>query len=142
LPWLFIPISIHEISSWIRARIANCTGSTTMNSTALSVPPIAITARMPDVVRLAITAVVLIAITRLPSSAAPPISGVLHAPMEHLRSGEQREWSAFPQSSRGDTITLPFTATPNASEYTLALRQKDVADKRWAVSLNGKRLGS
>jgi hypothetical protein len=113
-----------------------------MNSTGSSARPIVITARMPDLVTLAITAVVLIGITGVPSSAAPPTTDVLHAPMEHLRSGQQREWSDFPQSSRGGTITVPFTATANASEYTLALRQKDVADKRWAVALNGKRLGS
>jgi hypothetical protein len=65
----------------------------------------------------------------------------LHTGMVHLRSGQPREWSDFPEQASGDTWTLPFNAAKNSTEYTLVLRQKDVVDKRWSVSLNGKAIG-
>ncbi len=62
--------------------------------------------------------------------------------MEHLRSGQAREWTDFPQTSLGDSWSITFQATANNSGFTLFLRQKDVQDKRWSVFLNGKRLGT
>lgn len=67
---------------------------------------------------------------------------LLHRAMEHLRSGQKREWNDFPEQASGDSLTIRFQSRPNASEYTVLLRQRDVADRRWVVSLNGKRLGT
>jgi hypothetical protein len=113
-----------------------------MRSIKLSAHPIVITAWMPKSVLLVVSRLFLLGSLAPALLAASDVIDVLHAAMEHLRSGQQREWMDFPQTSQGDTITIPFQATINTCEYTLSLRQKDVADKRWAVSLNAKRLGN
>jgi hypothetical protein len=59
----------------------------------------------------------------------------------HLRSGETREWRAFPATSMGRTATIEFKSQPNTTEYSLILRQRDVKNRTWMVSLNGQNLG-
>ncbi|MEX1027374.1 MAG: hypothetical protein WD049_05115, partial [Candidatus Paceibacterota bacterium] len=35
---------------------------------------------------------------------------VLHAEMTHLRSGDEREWSSFPEQASGNNLTVRFDA--------------------------------
>lgn len=62
-------------------------------------------------------------------------------PLQHLRSGETREWSNFPEQAASEDLKLPFTAPPNPRINTLSLRQQDVK-QLWSVTLNGKMLGA
>lgn len=59
----------------------------------------------------------------------------------HLRSGDVREWRAFPATSPGATKSVTFDAQANSTEYTLILRQHDVKNPTWPVILNGQKLG-
>ncbi len=65
---------------------------------------------------------------------------ILHKEMTHLRSGDRREWSSFPERANGSKLMIPFTAEPNTKPWTLGLRRVDVKEA-WQVVLNGKRLG-
>ncbi|MEZ6055200.1 MAG: CehA/McbA family metallohydrolase [Planctomycetaceae bacterium] len=65
---------------------------------------------------------------------------ILDGAMHHLRGGVDREWSSFPRSAEGDSLTLEFTTRSNATEQTLTLRQMDVR-QRWEIVLNDKVLG-
>lgn len=58
----------------------------------------------------------------------------------HLRNGEPREWSEFPEHAEKQKFTLHFPARPNADEQTLSLRQYDVK-LTWKIVLNGEPLG-
>ena len=58
----------------------------------------------------------------------------------HLRSGEEREWSSFPEMPNGSFLEARFTASANSAEVALRLRQQDVK-QRWHVKLNDKRIG-
>ncbi|MBI1898201.1 MAG: CehA/McbA family metallohydrolase, partial [Acidobacteria bacterium] len=60
----------------------------------------------------------------------------------HLRSGAEREWDDFPEQAAGPALRLTFAAQPNASEYALSLRQRDVKSATWTVRLNGRALGA
>ncbi len=60
--------------------------------------------------------------------------------MRHLRSGQEREWSSFPQNSDGESLTLDFQASRNASDWTLSVRQQDVKET-WKLSVNEQELG-
>jgi hypothetical protein len=93
-------------------------------------------------VRLALFVLVVVGSAANPVLAAAGDRAIIHADMEHLRSGQAREWTDFPQTSLGDSWLIPFEGTVNTSGFTLFLRQKDVQDKRWSVFLNGKRLGT
>jgi hypothetical protein len=64
------------------------------------------------------------------------LAGKLH----HLRVGNVREWSEFPDKAEADGLTIKFAATQNAAAQTLRIRQQDVK-QTWQVVLNGKRLG-
>ncbi len=65
---------------------------------------------------------------------------MLHKPLTHLRSGERREWSDFPERAAGAKLVVSFEAKANTSPSTLGLRRIDVKEA-WQVVLNGKRLG-
>src|SRR3954463_10252124 len=55
-------------------------------------------------------------------------------------SGE-REWKDFDKETPdGPGLTLTFNSHPNAAAATLRIRQRDVK-LRWAVLLNGKKIG-
>jgi hypothetical protein len=65
---------------------------------------------------------------------------VLDAKMHHLRSGDQREWSDFPEHAEGRQLVIPFDAKSNASARTLRLRHRDLKQE-WKLALNGKEIG-
>jgi hypothetical protein len=69
------------------------------------------------------------------SSAQPLVTG-----LQHLRSGETREWEEFPEQAAASRLETTFTAEANAGEWTLHLRQQDVKQV-WPVLLNGQMLG-
>jgi hypothetical protein len=58
----------------------------------------------------------------------------------HLRSGNMREWSDFPQTAEGDKLDVKFEALKNGNEFSLKVRQQDVK-QTWRVSLNDQSLG-
>jgi len=58
----------------------------------------------------------------------------------HLRSGPVREWSSFPETADAQRLELSFSATKNAGEVTLRLRQQDVKQP-WFVILNDTKVG-
>jgi hypothetical protein len=60
--------------------------------------------------------------------------------MHHLRNGETREWTKFPETSVM-SLSLHFSAQANASEQTLEVRQYNVK-QRWEVFINGKAIGT
>lgn len=59
----------------------------------------------------------------------------------HLRSGEAREWSSFPEEPEALQFEVDFAADRNATEVTLRLRQEDVK-QTWRVLLNDRPLGN
>jgi hypothetical protein len=65
---------------------------------------------------------------------------VLDERPHHLRSGDQREWSDFPQTAEGKRLNVVFNATANATEQTIRLRHRDVK-QTWDVVLNDRKLG-
>lgn len=74
-------------------------------------------------------------------AAAPGQPQVLEPSLVHLRSGEAREWTAFPPEATGSDWTHRFVAAPGDAEHTLCLRQQDVK-QGWRVRLNGEPLGT
>ncbi len=66
---------------------------------------------------------------------------IIDPQMHHLRFGNQREWSEFPEQSEGNQLALHFKASANAAEQMIRLRQRDVK-QTWSVRLNDKPLGS
>jgi hypothetical protein len=65
---------------------------------------------------------------------------MLYPHMAHLRSGEARQWTSYPEQAEGDSLTITFTASRNESERTLGLRRIDVKED-WRVVLNDELLG-
>lgn len=65
---------------------------------------------------------------------------VLDARLHHLRSGDQREWSEFPEESEGNVLKVTFAADPARAPYTLRLRHRDVK-QQWRLRLNDRNLG-
>src|SRR5262245_21930388 len=59
--------------------------------------------------------------------------------MHHLRSGAAREWAEFPERAEAAELVIAFQATPNAREFTLRLRHRDLK-QNWIVRVNGKEL--
>jgi hypothetical protein len=74
------------------------------------------------------------------STAVTAKEQVLETRLVHLRQGSQREWSDFPETPAGRSLTVRFSAESNATEYALRLRQQDVRET-WKVLLNGKERG-
>src|SRR5688572_12550504 len=66
---------------------------------------------------------------------------VIDGKMHHLRSGGEREWSAFPEAAEGKRLDVRFTARANAAEKTLRLRHRDVK-QTWDVKINDRKLAS
>lgn len=67
---------------------------------------------------------------------------ILEPKAQHLGKSGQYEWDEYKDMPvHGETLTLKFSATPNAIEHTLILRQKNVK-LTWPVLLNGKKLGA
>ena len=69
-------------------------------------------------------------------------AAILQADMQHLRSGEDREWRTFPEQSDSNSIRVVFHSKPQKSDQTLTLqfKQNDVK-QRWDVKLNDQVLG-
>jgi hypothetical protein len=78
--------------------------------------------------------------TSQPAPSAKSNERNLDARMHHLRVTKDREWSDCPEQPEGPSLSVRFQAEPNASEWTLRLRQQDVR-QAWKVMLNGKELG-
>ncbi len=81
----------------------------------------------------------LVAVTYLCSSVSLGGEQVLDDRLHHLRSGEVREWSDFPEKSEGSSFELRFESAANEKEHALRVRQQDVKQP-WRVVLNGKEL--
>ena len=64
----------------------------------------------------------------------------LETGLVHLRSGETREWSTFPEQASGSRLERSFRSNSNPDVWTLSLRQQDVK-AAWQVMLNDKSLG-
>lgn len=62
------------------------------------------------------------------------------ASTHHLRYGQTREWSDFPQNANDSELTINFT-TKSINASTLSLTQYDV-NQVWKVILNNKHLGN
>src|SRR5437868_2895568 len=60
--------------------------------------------------------------------------------MHHLRWGDAREWSDFPEKPEAHELVLKFDAATNASEKTVRIRHRDLK-QIWSLKLNGKELG-
>ena len=67
-------------------------------------------------------------------------TATIEAGLVHLRSGETREWSTFPEQTPGSLFERRFRSDPNPDIWTLSLRQQDVK-AAWQVMLNDKSLG-
>lgn len=67
-------------------------------------------------------------------------SVVITPEMHHLRNGETREWTKFPETSIM-SLSLHFSAQQNVSEYTIEFRQYDVK-QRWQVFINDNAIGT
>ncbi len=90
--------------------------------------------------RLLITVITLVGVTGIVSEFSHAERRMLHSEMTHLRSGEAREWSHFPEQASGDSLRVAFEATVSQSPQTLGLRRVDVKHG-WRVKLNGQTLG-
>lgn len=66
---------------------------------------------------------------------------VLDPRIHHLRWGDVREWSDFPEPAESHDLVVRFDAPPNPAEQTLRVRHRDLK-QIWTVKLNGKELGS
>jgi hypothetical protein len=60
--------------------------------------------------------------------------------LHHLRAGDVREWSEFPEQAEGPRLVVRFRSEANAAQQTLRLYQYDVKQP-WRVLLNEKQLG-
>lgn len=65
---------------------------------------------------------------------------VLDSRLHHLRIGNVREWSDFPEQAEAPNLSLHFQAEANPTEQTLRLRQQDVRQV-WKIWLNNKEIG-
>lgn len=77
--------------------------------------------------------------------AAAGVSGItVQSEAVHLRSGDKREWASFPETApHGAEISVTFQSPAvNQREYSVLVRQRDVKDTAWVVSVNGTKLGA
>lgn len=65
---------------------------------------------------------------------------VVDPAMHHIRSGQGREWSEFPETAEAAEYRVTLRAPAGAAEQTLRLRHRDVK-QTWTVLLNDQRLG-
>src|SRR5688572_12757526 len=76
------------------------------------------------------------------SAAIESIPAPASAPYPIFLGGPTREWSIFEgRKPHSPELRLKFNSKPNSREHTLFVRQDDVKQD-WAVTLNGKKLGS
>lgn len=67
-------------------------------------------------------------------------SQVLVSGLQHLRSGEEREWTEFPEHAPPGKLVEEFVASQNDAPRSIRLRQQDVKGA-WQVVLNNQTLG-
>lgn len=60
--------------------------------------------------------------------------------MHHLRSGDEREWTEFPETAESDRLAKEFSGMKNKGPLSLQVLQQDVK-QNWEVVLNEKSLG-
>ncbi len=65
---------------------------------------------------------------------------ILDDTLHHLRQGEPREWSEFPEMPESESLTVNFAAEVGVAPWVIQLRQQDVKGS-WAVYLNEVKLG-
>lgn len=73
----------------------------------------------------------------VPVAAAEPDAGATEvlADMTHLRSGDAREWTEFPEVADAHELTALFQDSRNEQACTLCIRQENVK-QTWRVSIN------
>ena len=82
----------------------------------------------------------LLTVLSLPATPVSAGERVLDSQRHHLRLGEEREWSEFPETPEAAELNLDFTANGIAGETTLRLKHRDVK-QTWSLELNGQMLG-
>ena len=60
---------------------------------------------------------------------------------QHLRSGDEREFSRFEENADAEHFYSEFDAKANDQEYTLLVRHESVRNS-WNVSINNRKLGA
>lgn len=76
-----------------------------------------------------------------PVFAAPAQSVVITPDFHHLRNAQPREWSHFPETAEGSSLTFNFDLSHPEAYQLLALRQASVKPV-WEVHLNGTKIGT
>ncbi len=66
---------------------------------------------------------------------------VLESRMRHIRFGEEREWTEFPEQAEASEFQLNFELDQALDVATLRIRHRDVK-QRWVVEVNNARLGT
>lgn len=93
---------------------------------------------MHHLLRSCPVAIVAVAIAGVGAGAA---ERVLDAKLHHFRSGDQREWSEFPEAAEAKELIVEFQASAASQETSLRLRHRDVK-QRWTIELNGRSLAT
>src|SRR5690606_1430658 len=114
LAWRNMPLSGTAMNARSRCRIAIRTGLLLAFAMAPAVP-----------------------LPRIAAANKPPAPQVIEPRLVHLRSGDAREWSSFPEQAEGRQLIVRFAATVNEQQAALRLRQHDVKS-RWRALLNDK----
>ena len=83
--------------------------------------------------------VVIIALAQLPAADAGEMV-IVTPKRHHVRFGDEREWSEFPERAEAAELFVPFTSRTNAGEWTLRLRHRDVK-QTWTIAVNDRELG-
>lgn len=65
---------------------------------------------------------------------------IIQREMTHVRNGDVREWSDFPEKSENERLIQTFQASANSTEYSLRILQQDIK-QQWDIRLNDQKLG-
>ncbi len=84
-----------------------------------------------------VSAVLLLAPTLAPAQPSPR---TIDEAMHHLGDSEIKDWPGIAVKPEGTGLKMEFTATANASPFTLRIRQRDV-DGVWQLKLNERKVG-
>ena len=76
---------------------------------------------------------------RLPAANVPGTT--IDASFHHLGDSVVPQWTEAPAKPSGFKLEIRFQSKTNPKEKTLGLTHRDVDDKRWNITLNGKSLG-
>ena len=75
-----------------------------------------------------------------PILAQQPTVDVLDPGLHHLGDSHVTTWDDVPADPEGIRLDVRFEAQPNAGEFVLSLRHRNV-DERWSLRLNGVEIG-